>query len=57
MGLELDDERTVIVETNEVHAFRRNVAVVARDIGARLVEVVPLDDDLDSVFRYLVGRP
>ena len=57
MGLELEDERTVIVETSEVHAFRRNVAVVARDIGARLVEVVPLDDDLDSVFRYLVGRP
>ena len=47
----------MIVETSEVHAFRRNVAVVARDIGARLVEVVPLDDDLDSVFRYLVGRP
>ena len=57
MGLELEDDRTVIVETSEVHAFRRNVAVVARDIGARLVEVVPLDDDLDSVFRYLVGRP
>jgi ABC-2 type transport system ATP-binding protein len=57
MGLELEDDRTVVVETSEVHAFRRNVAVVARDIGARLVEVVPLDDDLDSVFRYLVGRP
>ena len=23
---------------------------------ARLTEVVPLDDDLDSVFRYLVNR-
>jgi hypothetical protein len=32
------------------------VAVVARDGGARLSEVAPLDDDLDSVFRYLVGR-
>ena len=25
--------------------------------GIRLTEVQPLDDDLDSVFRYLVGRP
>ena len=25
-------------------------------LDARLDEVVPLDDDLDSVFRYLVGR-
>jgi ABC-2 type transport system ATP-binding protein len=57
MGLELIDEQTVVVETSEVHGFRRNVAVTARDLGARLVEVVPLDDDLDSVFRYLVGRP
>ena len=32
------------------------VAVAARDVDARLDEVVPLDDDLDSVFRYLVGR-
>ena len=46
-----------MVETSDVHAFRRGVAVVARDIDARLWEVVPLDDDLDSVFRYLVGRP
>jgi ABC-2 type transport system ATP-binding protein len=57
MGLEIVDHRTVVVETSDVHAFRRGVAVVARDIDARLWEVVPLDDDLDSVFRYLVGRP
>jgi len=25
-------------------------------VDARLLEVAPLDDDLDSVFRYLVGR-
>ena len=35
---------------------RRAVAVEARRRGTRLTEVVPLDDDLDSVFRYLVGR-
>ena len=45
-----------MVDTNEVHGFRRAVARAARDTGARLTEVVPLDDDLDSVFRYLVGQ-
>jgi len=47
----------VEVDVRNVAAFRRSVARVARDAGARLSEVVPLDDDLDSVFRYLVqGR-
>jgi len=47
---------SLVVDTVDVAAFRRVVAVVARDGGARLSEVAPLDDDLDSVFRYLVGR-
>lgn len=46
----------VIVDTVDVAAFRRSVSVVAREGGARLTEVLPLDDDLDSVFRYLVNR-
>jgi ABC-2 type transport system ATP-binding protein len=46
----------VEVETSDIHRFRREVAVAARTLGAPLDEVVPLDDDLDSVFRYLVGR-
>ena len=28
--------------------------VVARDVGARLLEVRPLDDSLESVFRELL---
>lgn len=47
---------SLVVDTVDVVAFRKAVAVVARDGGARLTEVTPLDDDLDSVFRYLVGR-
>jgi ABC-2 type transport system ATP-binding protein len=47
---------SLVVDTVDVAAFRRAVAVIARDGGARLSEVAPLDDDLDSVFRYLVGR-
>lgn len=56
MGIELVDDETVLVETTDVARFRRTVAVTAREVGAHLWEVVPLDDDLDSVFRYLVGR-
>lgn len=44
------------VETSDVPAFRRSVAAVARDCDARLTEVRALDDDLESVFAYLVGR-
>ncbi|HXH55811.1 ABC transporter ATP-binding protein [Iamia sp.] len=56
IGLEVVDVDSVIVETDRVGDLRRTVAAVARDAGAHLWEVVPLDDDLDSVFRYLVGR-
>ena len=47
----------VEVETTDVRRFRRSVAVLARDRDLELSEVVPLDDDLESVFRYLVDRP
>jgi ABC-2 type transport system ATP-binding protein len=55
LGARVTDE-TVQVETDRPAAFRREVASVARDAGARLVEVVALDEDLESVFAYLVGR-
>ena len=44
------------VETNDAAVFRRSVAAVARECDARLTEVRALDDDLESVFAYLVGR-
>jgi len=48
---------TVEVETSDAAAFRRSVAGVARSAGAKLTEVVPLDEDLESVFAYLLrGR-
>ena len=47
---------TVLIDTVDVATLRRTIAVVARDVDARLLEVTPLDDDLDSVFRYLVGQ-
>jgi ABC-2 type transport system ATP-binding protein len=50
------DGNNVLVDTEDVGAFRTSVAAVAQTSGARLHEVVPLDDDLDSVFRYLLAR-
>jgi ABC-2 type transport system ATP-binding protein len=44
------------VETSDAPGFRRHVAGVARQCDARLLEVIALDDDLESVFAYLVGR-
>jgi ABC-2 type transport system ATP-binding protein len=55
-GAWVQDDGVVVVDTVDVTRFRRRLAPVARDQGARLVEVVALDDDLESVFRYLVAR-
>ena len=54
-GVALDGD-TLVVDTSDLGAFSRALAPAARDARARLLELVPLDDDLESVFRYLVGR-
>ena len=47
----------VVVETLDVDTLGRELAPIAVELGVRLDEVHPLDDDLESVFRYLVeGR-
>ena len=56
LGVRIDGDRAVVVDTTDAGAFRHAVAPVAAANGARLLGVQPLDDDLDSVFRYLVGR-
>lgn len=55
-GLTIVDDETVIVDTEDIAAFRSSVAVTAQANDVRLSEVQPLDDDLESVFKYLVGR-
>ena len=54
VGVSVDGEGNVIVDVIEVTRFRRSIAPIAHELGARLYEVAPLDDDLESVFRYLV---
>lgn len=54
-GVSVNDE-VLIAQTPDVARFRRGIAGAARRIDASLTEVVPLDDDLEAVFRYLVER-
>jgi len=56
VGVRLNNQNEVIVDSTDVDVFGRAVARVARDTGVRLRQVDPLDDDLESVFRYLVER-
>ena len=55
-GLTVVDGQSLIVDTDDAPAFRRSIASVARAAGVSITEVQPLDDDLESVFKYLVGR-
>ena len=50
------DRRRLLVDTLDVDALGRRLAPLAVELGVRLTEVNPLDDDLESVFRYLVER-
>jgi ABC-2 type transport system ATP-binding protein len=56
VGVTLTEPGTIVIDTTKVSRFRHVVAAVAQTAGAQLYEVAPLDDDLESVFRYLVGR-
>ncbi len=55
-GVSVDD-REVTLDTTDVDHFGRAIAPLAVELGAHLESLAPLDDDLESVFRYLVeGR-
>ena len=52
----VDGDDGLIVDTIDASSLRQDVAPAALRANAHLFEVVPLDDDLESVFRYLVAR-
>jgi ABC-2 type transport system ATP-binding protein len=56
VGVRLLDESTLIAEVHDVTTFRRTVLPYAVHVKSSIREITPLDDDLESVFRYLVGR-
>ena len=52
-GVELTG-RGLQVQASDYGAFSRELAVLARDEGIRLRELLPADESLESVFAYLV---
>ncbi|MEM9201439.1 MAG: ABC transporter ATP-binding protein [Actinomycetota bacterium] len=50
------DAAGVSADTMDVDTFGRAIAPLAVEYNAQLNEFTPLDDDLESVFRYLVER-
>ena len=56
VGARLDGDQVLELDTNDAGELARAIAPAARDRDARLLEVLPLDADLEGVFRYLVQR-
>jgi ABC-2 type transport system ATP-binding protein len=56
IGVQLDGDQVLELDTNDARGLARALAPLARDRSASLLEVTPLDADLESVFRYLVQR-
>ncbi len=54
-GVRLTDE-VVEIDTHDARGLAAAIAPLARREDARLYEVRPLDESLESVFRYLVER-
>jgi ABC-2 type transport system ATP-binding protein len=55
-SVEIDDH-CIEVETLDIDGLGRQIAPLAVELDVGLTEMSPLDDDLESVFRYLVeGR-
>ncbi len=57
IGCDIVDNETVELTTGDVREARRLLLQAARDLDLTLDTIAPLDDDLESVFRYLVGAP
>jgi ABC-2 type transport system ATP-binding protein len=56
VGVQLDGDETLELDTRDPRALAHALAPIARDRDARLYEVHPLDADLEGVFRYVVQR-
>lgn len=54
-GCDISNSGSIDITTNDAAAFRSTIAEICRSHEIRLTGLTPLDDDLESVFRYLVG--
>jgi ABC-2 type transport system ATP-binding protein len=56
VGARLDGDQAIELDATDARALAHALAPIARERGARLFEVHPLDADLEGVFRYVVQR-
>ena len=55
-AVQFEADDGLVTDTSNVSEFRHGVLRFATSNGISLREIKPLDDDLESVFRYLVAR-
>jgi ABC-2 type transport system ATP-binding protein len=56
VGIRLEDDGSLLLDTQDARRLAHELPVLARAENARLLEIRPLDSDLEGVFRYLVER-
>ncbi|MEE9161986.1 MAG: ABC transporter ATP-binding protein [Candidatus Neomarinimicrobiota bacterium] len=56
VSVTVDSDEALIVLSHNVSALQRSVPRLAQELKIRLFRVEPLDESLESVFSYLVGR-
>jgi ABC-2 type transport system ATP-binding protein len=55
-GVQTAGDNAIVIDTWSVSPFRHRLPRLVRELDLHLLEMAPLDDDLESVFRYLVAR-
>ena len=56
VGARVDGDDGLVLDTDDARGLGRAIAPLARARGASVLEVRPVDEDLEDVFRYLVER-
>jgi ABC-2 type transport system ATP-binding protein len=56
VGVRIEADGELLVDTRDARRLAHELPRIARAEGARLLEIRPLDSDLEGVFRYLVER-
>ena len=55
-AVQTSGDDAIVIDTSSVSPLRCRLPRLTRELGLHLLEMSPLDDDLESVFRYLVAR-
>ena len=56
VGAHVDGDDGLFLDTDDARGLARAIAPLARARGVTVLEVRPVDEDLEDVFRYLVER-